>query len=546
MDRSLFNASIALSPKHQRKAELNAKKLSHGEKWQGWNIYDRALNEASTEQVNCWENFEYYRQYVCKHATFDHQRVWKNLLNTGQDSSCLKGIAGQDLLILSPRGSSKSTFIAEWTAYQIGMHTSPWVKISPRILYVSYDLSTAASKSRQIQSILLTNEYQSIFPWVRKSPQKWGEREWSIDFSYCGLSSTEEQYTVASAGLKGAINSRRSSLILCDDLYKSLEDATSEPIGKRLRDNWNQVLRFTRYSGSRAICIGTRFSNRDLYNDLFTFANGWQVIEQSALLEDETGQEYSYWQHGQPLAMLQAEREKDPISFSFQRQNKIVRVVEQSINPQLIVRGMLPSRFECLVLGVDLSAGTKESNDYTAMVLGGRADGKFFIVQSWEERIMGNLAKLEAIKQLWEYWSEKLPPTKTYDYQKQEYIDSHFGNFSIWFDSSAYGLSFKGDFQDYTRKHQIYDWTVKDVPASGRGSKLERLRRHTSLFENHLITFNQFASYSSTANRDPMSRLIQQITEFGSTRHDDLADALDLCLLGLRSKSSQSLDIGNY
>ena len=159
---------------------------------------------------------------------------------------------------------------------------------------------------------------------------------------------------------------------------------------------------------------------------------------------------------------------------------------------------------------------------------------------------MGNLAKLEAIKQLWEYWSEKLPPTKTYDYQKQEYIDSHFGNFSIWFDSSAYGLSFKGDFQDYTRKHQIYDWTVKDVPASGRGSKLERLRRHTSLFENHLITFNQFASYSSTANRDPMSRLIQQITEFGLTRHDDLADALDLCLLGLRSKSSQSLDIGNY
>ena len=378
MDRSLFNASIALSPKHQRKAELNAKKLSHGEKWQGWNIYDRALNEASTEQVNCWENFEYYRQYVCKHATFDHQRVWKNLLNTGQDSSCLKGIAGQDLLILSPRGSSKSTFIAEWTAYQIGMHTSPWVKISPRILYVSYDLSTAASKSRQIQSILLTNEYQSIFPWVRKSPQKWGEREWSIDFSYCGLSSTEEQYTVASAGLKGAINSRRSSLILCDDLYKSLEDATSEPIGKRLRDNWNQVLRFTRYSGSRAICIGTRFSNRDLYNDLFTFANGWQVIEQSALLEDETGQEYSYWQHGQPLAMLQAEREKDPISFSFQRQNKIVRVVEQSINPQLIVRGMLPSRFECLVLGVDLSAGTKESNDYTAMVLGGRARWQVF------------------------------------------------------------------------------------------------------------------------------------------------------------------------
>ena len=544
MDRAIFESSLGLNPKYQAKISKAASRLGTGEVWHHWNTFEKACNEASENQVKCWTDFEFYRQHVCKHETFPHQRKWKRLLNTGHNSECLRGIAGDDLLILSPRGSSKSTFVAEWTSFQVGLHTSPWIKISPRILYVSYDLSTAASKSRQIQQILLTKEYQSIFPWVRKSPHKWGEREWSIDFTYAGLSSTEEQYTVASAGLKGAINSRRSSLIVCDDLYKSLEDATSEPIGKRLRDNWLQVLRFTRYSGSRAICVGTRFSSKDLYCDLFTPANGWQVAEQSALLQDDCGIEYSYWESGQPLSMLQAEREKDPVSFSFQRQNKIVRVAEQSIDPQMITRKPVPIRVETLVLGVDLSAGTKESNDYTAMVLGGRIDGIFWIIDAWEERLMGNLAKLEAIKEIWDYWHHLLPATKTYDYVNFDWVDSHLGNFQIYFDSSAYGLSFKGDFRDYCKENQIFDWVVRDIPASGRGSKLERLRRHTSLFENSRINFNPF-SRTATAGRKPMSRLIQQITEFGSTRHDDLADALDLCLLGLRSNGGK-LSKANY
>ena len=46
--------------------------------------------------------------------------------------------------------------------------------------------------------------------------------------------------------------------------------------------------------------------------------------------------------------------------------------------------------------------------------------------------------------------------------------------------------------------------------------------------------------------RIPFNRLIQQLTDFGNTRHDDLADAFDLCIIGLRNNDYSSLSKGNY
>ncbi|MGB3758684.1 MAG: hypothetical protein WBA07_20265 [Rivularia sp. (in: cyanobacteria)] len=546
MNDIIFKSSY-VNPKYESKFLTNSKKLSKCEKWQQWNSFQKACNEGDENQVKCWQDFEYYRKQVCKHETYPHQKTWENLLITGKDSEHLKGIAGKDLLILAPRGGGKSSFIIEWVAYQLGIHTAPWNRISPRILYISYDMSTAQSKSRQIQSIILTKQYQDVFPWVKPSSTKWGEREWAIDFKYAGLSSTNEQYTLAAGGLRGAINSRRASLVIADDLYKSLEDATSDAIGDKLRSNWNQVIRFTRFYGSRAVCVGTRFSAKDLYNDLFTQDNGWHVCEQSAIVRLSDGTEKSYWQDGQPLSMLQSERATDPVSFSFQRQNKIIRVSEQSISPELIVKDWLPTKFDVLCIGCDLSAGTKQSNDFTTLVLGGRRENNFYIVDCWENRVMGNLEKLRAISELWENWNHLLPTTKSIDYQTGMEYESYFNKLRIWFDSSAYGLSFEGDFKDYKRENKLNDWEVFGLSASGRGSKLERLRRHTKLFEDKQIKFNIFGDNRKMEDgRIPFNRLIQQLTDFGNTRHDDLADAFDLCVIGLRANNYSKLSKGNY
>ena len=294
----------------------------------------------------------------------------------------------------------------------------------------------------------------------------------------------------------------------------------------------------------------------DIYCTEFTPEKNWRVIRQSALLEKPDGTEYSYWEPenpkspGTPLVRLQKEREEMPVEFSFQRQNKIIRVKEQSISPELIQRGVIPSRFDSLVLGCDLSAGKKESNDYTTLVLGGLLKGsdntpdQYWIIDAWENRIMGNMEKLDAIIEMWEAWNHLLPQVLTYNPQKGTWEERPETGLNLFFDSSAYGLSLQGDYEDYVMgQKEILDWRVHPVPASGRGDKLYRLRKHTGLFSNRLVWFNLYGR-TMQDGRKPMGRLIQQITEFGSTSHDDLADGFELCMTGLRSYLPMSK--GNY
>jgi len=544
MNKTLLKQSIGLSPKNKQKVNRDSKKISKGEKWNRWTNYGLASSEGSQKQIKCWESFEYFRKTVAKHETATHQKVWLDALITGQSSSCLREISGQDTLILSPRGSGKSSFLAEFVAYQVGMHSAPWIGISLRIIYLSYDLNTSRSKSRQIQSIILTSEYQNIFPWVRKSTSKWCESEWAINFEYCNLPVTNEQFTLSCGGLKSGINSRRSSLIIADDLYKNTEDSESDSIGKKLRDNWQKVVKYTKFKGARSICIGTRFSKKDLYNDLFTVEKGWKVIQQSAIIHDSNGNEKSYWEQQQPLSMLQKERDDDPIGFSFQRQNIIVKVSQQAISNELIIKDMMPKYFDELCLGVDLSASTKETADFTALVLCGRSEDIFYVIDAYEIRVLGNFEKLKIIQELYDLWQHLLPSVKRYNHETNEYIDTYPSNFNIWFDASAYGKSFEGDFNLYKAENNMYTWKATGISA--RSSKIERLRQHTFLFETGRIKFNILNNRRMIDGRKPIERLIEQLTMFGSVRHDDLMDALVLSISGLRKTNYKNLTTGNY
>jgi phage terminase large subunit-like protein len=545
---------IALSPRHVAKVKKNSTKYRTSAKqdWRKWETLTEAIACGTELQVSAWTSFEDFRLIVAGHKTYDHMRVWLEVLFTGEDSRYLKGIAGSDTLVLSPRESAKSTFLAQWVSYQIGMHASPWAKIAFKVLGISYNIETALPRSRQIQAIIQSQKYQEIFPWILPSPKKWGEKEWLIDLAWAGLPEGEEQYSFVAGGLNGGLNSRRCHLVFLDDLVKSPESIRAQSVRDAMESTWRSVVQFCRYDGARAICLGTQMTANDIYCTEFTEDKKWRVIRQSALLEKPDGSEYSYWEPeddkspGTPLVRLQREREEMPVEFAFQRQNKIIRVKEQSINPELIQRGVLPSRFDSLVLGCDLSAGKKESNDYTTMVLGGILAGagntpdQYWIIDAWEDRIMGNIEKLDAMIEIWQSWCHLLPITKLYDHTTGEWSDRPITGLNVFFDSSAYGLSLQGDYEDYIiGQKKIVDWHVHPVPASGRGDKLYRLRKHTGLFTNKLVWFNLYGRTMSDG-RKPMGRLIQQITEFGSTSHDDLCDSFELCVTGLRSRLPMS------
>lgn len=838
-------------------------------------------------------HFITFRELVCSHATFPHQKTWIDLLNTGVDNRYLRGVGGEDTLILAPRNSAKSTLLIEWVAWVIGIHTAPEHQIPFKVLYVSYEVSTAQQKSQQVQRILESTEYRKVFPWVRPG-SNWAKGQWEIDFSFAGIGGVVEPYTLVSAGLKGAATGKRclvgdtlieteigfipiseftnhigikvktfdektnsiqwrrvtaiegrpanelyeirtsggrllrctsnhplyivgqgyqqtqyllpgdtiivtpqltrttqklfgmskrigqkeqwsplskmlrfdslfriqnslqnlsknifnealrfkkegkqrnkkpillaflswsqqfnsqilfkmwsqnirflkkeirqfmsrlfgdrqtgkknktrcclsnlsnfilsktsitsvlfenlckqssfredervgeqpsykrkflqqtifrytpanfsqrqlsmsglwngrehrnerkvgvyvqssgtsyqsrpnrqphrefdnrvsrmsydtsskfdewetdtissitrtscttdelvydievegthnffanevlvhnSNLIVLDDLIKSPEMIANPKIREQMETTWKVAIAPVRFDGTRAICLGTRMTANDIYCTTFTPYKGWKVIEQSAILKDSDGNEYSYWEPesptapGMPLVTLQKYREDAPIAFSYQYQNKVVSLSTLGISLDWIQYDYLPDKFERLVIGIDLSAGDRETNDYTCFVLSGMAkvDDKyrFYIIDLWRDRIMGNVEKLDALANFYENWKHLSP------------------YFEVIVESNAYQLSFAGDFQTHLIDEKgLYNLAVSPTPS--KGSKLTRLRGVTGLFQNGLVKFNYYGNN--------LSILVTELTEFGSTSHDDACDACVLALTGLRDR----------
>lgn len=618
------------------------------------------LENPSEEAIAARHSFEAFRWFVKKHKTYNHHRSWEPYLNTGEDSRCLDAIAGNDLLLLAPRGSSKSTFLIEWVAWQIGRHASPEIRQALKILYVSYELKTARQKSQQVKRLLMLPEYKKVFPWI-KPGENWANELWEIDFNHAGLPAAEEPYTLAAAGLIGNLTGKRcfpgdvmvttqqgqvpikalygrvgtqvktfniktlayewkpivatsmqfsSDLVevrslngkvlpctpdheiytpsgyqearslvpstrlttstfgeydyvtqvlpnfgmecvydlevadnhnffandilvsnchlsVFDDLIKSPESIANPDIRDQMVSNYRNIIKPTRFDGGRSVCLGTRMRPDDIYCTEFIPENDWDVIEQSAIITHPDGSEESYWEPeddsspGQTLVFLQNIREKEPETFSYQYQNKVIPIKTQAIAPSLITRGLIPNKMEILVLGVDLSAGMSEKNDFTAFALGGMAFNErryphYYTIDCWEGRAMGNRAKLEAIKELYNCWKHL-----------SKYME-------IWVESNAYQLSFVGDYHDYVAEQGLYDWRVNPVPSVR--DKLQRLRGVTGILENKCHTFNTYGRL--------IGKLTLQLTQWGSTAHDDLADSFVFMLNGIRNR--MPLSSGSY
>ena len=258
-----------------------------------------------------------------------------------------------------------------------------------------------------LKRIIESKKYQEVFPTVKLLKNVTSNEYWSIDHKFAGIDTTgEEQFTLCAAGLKGSVTSKRSQLVIIDDPVKSAADIGNPDIRKTMQDNWNAVIAPTMFEGARAICLGTRFRHDDIHATTFCPQNNWMQLVLSAIVNnEETGEEESYWPEMWSLDYLKEKKRQAPIAFSFQYMNQIIRQNELSLAPELLVKAEIATEFDCLGVGVDLSAGTREKNDYTVMVLGGRIGDKIHIIDYRRLRVMGNLEKLDALKELLHDWS---------------------------------------------------------------------------------------------------------------------------------------------
>jgi phage terminase large subunit-like protein len=470
--------------------------------------------ESSPEGLEARQNLAKFAEYISDGAIVaaEHHRTWIDYLCTGESNDLLNAIAGENTSILAPRGSAKSTWVAYWVAWVIGHN--PGIQI----IYVSYSGDVALSRSRIIKRVIEHPKYQDVFPHIRPG-HRWSDTDWEIDKAYAGVSDLNSDYTLFAVGATGSITSRRSLLIVWDDPIKSSEAIANAEIRSKIQTNWREVIRPTLVPGGRVINLATRFRPDDIHCTDFIPAKGWTVIEQSAILEDEEGNEFSYWPERYPLEDLQLLRHDDPGVFSFQYQNKVIRITESSIDPDWIIKAPVPVEFEKLVIGLDLSATEKEKRDFTAFVLGGRKADKAYFIDLIRGRWAGNIDKIQVLLDLCLEWGV-IEEDGVGGYVTTDlYVD-------IIVEAVAYQVSFQGDFRRIV--HEQYGlYNLNCRPESVKGDKLMRLRGVSGLFQNELVVFNKYRN---------LGRLSTEFIQFGAIDHEDCADAGMLTLKGLMGR----------
>jgi len=472
------------------------------------------------------EDFGFFCDYVADKPPAEHHKEWHRHFVTNEDSSCLRKIAGPNVDLLAPRGSAKSTVLGLFTAWAIGVHTA--AKLPLQILYLSYTVDIARSKSATIKRIIESKRYQEVFPTVRLLKNVTSNEYWSIDHKFAGIDTTgEEQFTLCAAGLKGSVTSKRSHLVIIDDAIKSAADISNPDIRKQMQDNWNAVIAPTMFEGGRAICLGTRFRHDDIHATTFNTQNNWLQIVLSAILNDpKTGDEISYWPDMWSLDYLKEKKRQAPIAFSFQYMNQVVRQNELSLAPELIVKAEIATEFDSLGIGVDLSVGTKEKNDYTVMVLGGRIGDQIHVIDYRRLRVMGNLEKLDALKELLNDWSI-LGKDENGNYYPT------YSTCDIWSEAVAYQASLEADFKRICLNNEsLYNLNWHAVKGF-RADKLARFRGCMGMFEDRKIIFNRFRNFTA---------MFEELTNFGVSSHDDCVDALVYLMTGLMRRGQLQLD----
>lgn len=472
------------------------------------------------------EDFGFFCEFVADKPPAKHHQEWNRHFVTGEDSTCLIKIAGPNIDLLAPRGSAKSTVLGLLTAWAIGVHTE--AKLPLQILYLSYTVDIARSKSATIKRIIESKRYQEVFPTVRLLKNVTSNEYWSIDHKFAGIDVTgDEQFTLCAAGLKGSVTSKRSHLVMIDDAIKSAADIANPDIRKMMQDNWNAVIAPTMFEGARAICLGTRFRHDDIHATTFNEQNNWMQIVLSAITNDpKTGEEESYWPDMWSLEYLKEKKRQAPIAFSFQYMNKIIRQNELSLAPELIVKAEISTEFDTLGIGVDLSAGVKEKNDYTVMILGGRIEDRIHIIDYRRIRVMGNLEKLDAMKELLNDWS----------IVGKDDNGNYFPTYStcdIWSEAVQYQASLEADFKRVCLNDEgLYNLIWHPVKGF-RADKLARFRGIMGMFEDRKIIFNRYRNFTN---------LFEELTNFGVSGHDDCVDALVWLVTGLARKGQLHLD----
>lgn len=160
---------------------------------------------------------------------------------------CIEKPSGR-LMLFMPPGSAKSTYGSVVTP-SWAMGRKPGFKV----IGVSYGSDMAKKFGRRTRSIIKQRKYSTLFDTALSGDQAAAD-EWA-------LSNTSEYM---SGGILSGITGNRADLVVVDDPIKGRQDADSEVIRQRTKDEYEESVKTRLKPGGSIIIIQTRWHEDDL------------------------------------------------------------------------------------------------------------------------------------------------------------------------------------------------------------------------------------------------------------------------------------------
>lgn len=224
--------------------------------------------------------------------------------------------------IVAPPGSGKTVMLQgfyEWIIGQASLHWGEEWADNFHIGHVSHSADQAWRMSFAVRETIENSDvFKACFPNVKPS-QKWAEKEWRVE-GCVGLNPT-----FAALGVEGGMPGYRWNLAGWDDLIKPVDVRESAVTPKDVEDiifTMREVGQRRLVEGGCSILANTRWFERDPTS--WALDQGWEHILIQALIQNEDGEEESFWPERQLFtkATLLHERETNPEGFALQFQGE--------------------------------------------------------------------------------------------------------------------------------------------------------------------------------------------------------------------------------
>lgn len=176
-----------------------------------------------------------------------HHRLWIEKLEAVERGE-IKRLMG-----FMPPGAAKSTYAVHLF--------SPWFlgrKPNRSVIVATYATSLAEKHGRKARAVCRQPVYAEIFGGTTLDPERKAVAEW-------GLTNNSEWM---GAGVLAGVTGNRADLVIIDDPVKGREEADSEQIRTKTREEFNDSIRTRLKSGGAIVIIQTRWHEDDLAGGL--------------------------------------------------------------------------------------------------------------------------------------------------------------------------------------------------------------------------------------------------------------------------------------